>query len=578
MRLDSVKINNFCSCLSVPIDLSDFNPIVGYNNSGKSNILRAINWLLKKSVLTKHYFHATDDPVTVEGVISGITASLHLLPTNQQTQISPYIDNDKLIIRRRQDQPNCSAKEIKLDVLNPATNTWVPNPTGLDNAIGVLFPEPIYIEAMDDAADDVGKFGARNTIGLLLKYTLEQIKAHNAAAVTTVQQALQNVGNLLNGPNRIGQLATLETQATTALGAFFPGLSVHLKIEAPELDELVKGATLDLSDAAGTQRPFTSYGHGAQRTVQMAMIQLLAQQAAQGQPAAGTVILLIDEPELYLHPQAVEILKESLQVLSRENFQVIFSTHSPLLAAKEEALNTSVVYKTVNGETAIRQKLASAATLFTAHPHQASMIFSLQNSTFLLFSERVVLVEGKTEEMLLPDMYRVVRGTSLGRNKVCMVSATGSSSIPPLMRVLRAVGFVPKAIVDVDFVFRHAVSDGLIVQNDPDIAACMTWFAANATTEGFVLDPTGLPKKGGTLSAEEAFEVMAGNMTPTIQNLRTKMLPHDIWVWGKGAIEAHLGIQKNDPARIAFLSTMTTSNNLHHATDAAELQSALNWI
>lgn len=578
MRLESVNINNFCSCLSVSVDLSDFNPIVGYNNSGKSNILRAINWLLKKSVLTKHQFHTANDPVTVEGVVSGITASLQLLPANQQAQVSPYINNDNLIIRRRQDQPNCSAKDIKLDVFDPATNAWKPNPTGLDNALGVLFPEPIYIEAMDDAADDVGKFGTRNTIGLLLKYTLEQIKTHNAAAVTTVQQAIQTVGDLLNGPNRINQLASLETQATTALGAFFPGLAVHLTIETPELDELIKGATLDLSDAAGTQRPFTSYGHGAQRTVQMAMIQLLAQQAVQGQPAPGTVILLIDEPELYLHPQAVEILKESLQVLSRANFQVIFSTHSPLFAGKEEALNTSVVYKNANGETAIRQKLASATTSFSAHPHQSSMIFSLQNSTFLLFSEKVVLVEGKTEAMLLPDMYRVVRGTSLGRNKVCMVSATGSSSIPPLLSVLRAVGFTPKAIVDVDFVFRQAISDGLIVQNDPDIAACKAWFTANATTEGIVLDPSGLPQRGGALSAEQAFEVMATNMTHEIQNLRAKMLPHDIWVWEKGAIEAHLGIQKNDPARISFLNDLITSGSIHHATDATELQSALNWI
>lgn len=578
MRLDSVKINNFCSCLSVRIDLSDFNPIVGYNNSGKSNILRAINWLLKKSVLTKHHFYNPADSTTVEGVISGITAALPLLPANQQAQVLPYIDNDKLTIRRRQEQPNCSAKDIKLDVFNPATNTWVPNPTGLDNAIGVLFPEPIYIEAMDDAADDVSKFGAKNTIGLLLKYTLEQIRAHNAAAVTTVQQALQHVGDLLNGPNRIDQLASLETEATTALGAFFPGLSVHLNIDTPQLDELVKGATLDLSDAAGTPRPFTSFGHGAQRTVQMAMIQLLAHQASQGQPAAGTVILLIDEPELYLHPQAIEILKESLQVLSNANFQVIFSTHSPLFTAKEEALNTLIVYKSGNGETAVRRKLASAASLVATHPHQASTIFSLQNSTFLLFSEKVVLVEGKTEEMLLPEMYRLVRGNSLGRDKVCMVSAAGSASIPPLLRVLRAVGFTPRAIVDMDFVFRQAISEGLISAGDLDIVACMTWFAGNASTVGFALDASGLPMKGGTLSAEMAFEAMAGNMNPEIQSLRAKMLHHEIWVWEKGAIEAHLGIQKNDPARISFLSTMTANNNLHHATDAAELQLALNWI
>ena len=50
MRLSEVTVKNFCSCHDLTVALADFNPIVGYNNSGKSNILRAINWLLRKSV------------------------------------------------------------------------------------------------------------------------------------------------------------------------------------------------------------------------------------------------------------------------------------------------------------------------------------------------------------------------------------------------------------------------------------------------------------------------------------------------------------------------------------------------
>ena len=88
---------------------------------------------------------------------------------------------------------------------------------------------------------------------------------------------------------------------------------------------------MTLSDVQGSPRPISSFGHGAQRSAHMALIKLLADMTsvAGGNPG-GTIVLLIDEPELCLHPQAVELLRESLLLLSTQNFQVIFSTHSPL--------------------------------------------------------------------------------------------------------------------------------------------------------------------------------------------------------------------------------------------------------
>lgn len=578
MKLEKIIINNYCSCYSIDMDLSEFNPIVGYNNSGKSNILKAIKWLLKKSVLTQHQFYDITNAVIVEGTISGVTDALTLLPANQQTQVLPYIFNDQLQFRRKQTQPNVPTKEIKLEVLNPTTGDWNINPTGLDTAIGVLFPEPIYIEAMEVAAEDVGKFTAKNTIGLLLKYTLEQIKSDNSIAVDNLQSALQNVSDLLNGANRINQLTSLEEQATSALGSFFPDLNVHLNIATPNLDELVKGATLDLSDSTGTARPFTSYGHGTQRTVQMAMIKLLADQVRQGQSAHGLVVLLIDEPELYLHPQAIEILKESLKTLSESSFQVIFSTHSALLTGKEEVFSTNIVLKSSDGKTSVRNKLETANLIFQSHPHQASIYHSLQNAAYLLFSEKIILVEGKTEEMLIPEMYKATRGTSLAHDKVCIVAVSGSSSITPMLAILRSVGFTPKSIVDLDFIFRHAMLDNIILASDPNIVACIQWFSLNFAAMKFKLDSSGLPMKGDEINPEKAFELLAKNMPRQIEQLHTIMLENNFWVWKKGAIETYLGIQKNDTSRISFLNVLKTTKNLNHTLEPVELQTVINWL
>jgi putative ATP-dependent endonuclease of OLD family len=364
MKLSEVTINNFCSCYYLTVPLAEFNPIVGYNNSGKSNILRAINWLLRKSVHATHMFHDATQPLWVAGIIENV--NLELLPANQRLAVGPYVKGGGLKVRRIQPTPNCPAGQIKVEVFDHAANAWTDNPAGLDNALAVLFPEPIYIEAMENANDDIGKFGAKNTIGLLLKLVLANIRAQNVAAVATMQGAFSQVAALLAGQTRMGELTTFESDASTAIASFFPGLSLHLNFTTPAIEEIFKSSTVTLSDVQGNPRPITSYGHGAQRSAHMALIKLLADMtSAAGGNSGGTIVLLIDEPELCLHPQAIELLRESLVELSIQNFQVIFSTHSPLLIGQTHALQTLMVYKDAANRTAARQKLQTAAAALT---------------------------------------------------------------------------------------------------------------------------------------------------------------------------------------------------------------------
>lgn len=583
MRLSEVVINNFCSCAGVTVPLSSFNPIVGYNNSGKSNILRAINWLLKKSVLSSHVFFDPSNEITVEGVVENV--KLQLLPPNQQQAVNGYLNGGSLKFRRRQPFPNCSAAQVKIDVFDYTANTWVDNPVGLDNAIGVLFPEPLYIEAMEDAGEDVGKFGAKNTIGLLLKYVLARINANNAAAVDSMNAALVQVSDHLNGQNRMAELVAFETDATTAIASFFPGLALHLNFTPPNIDDLFKSLIITLSDTQGLPRPFTSFGHGAQRSAHMALIKLLADLTGGGAGnQGGTVVLLIDEPELYLHPQAVELLRESFLQLSNQNFQIVFSTHSPLLIGRAHALQALMIYKDQANKTVVRQKLSSAAAAFSAHQHHAEAIFSIQAATYLLFSERVLLVEGKTEQMVIPQIYQVARGHSYAHDKGCIVSGSSSSALVPMMSILRAVGFTPRALADLDFVFKTAPSAGLISATSAPFVACTNWFSANAASHGIFLDTANLPTKKGpngaisAYSAAEAFELMAAAMPAEISQLIQSLRAQDIWVWPGGAIEAHLGIGKNDTDRVNFLNTAVQNGNLNHAASPQELLALANWM
>lgn len=582
MHLSEVVINNFCSCEAVAVPMSSFNPIVGYNNSGKSNILRAINWLLRKSVLPSHMFFDPNRQITVEGVIEDV--NIQLLPANQQQAVDGYLNGGSLRFRRRQNSPGCPVGQLRIDVFDYQANAWVDNPAGLDNALNVLFPEPLHIEAMEDAGEDVSKFGAKNTIGLLMKHVLGRINANNEVAVNAMKAALSQVSGHLNGQNRMAELSTFEVDATTAISSFFPGLSLHLNFAPPEIEDLFRSSTVTLSDVQGFPRPFTSFGHGAQRSAHMALIKLLADlTGAVGNPG-GTVVLLIDEPELYLHPQAIELLRESLLQLSKQNFQIIFSTHSPLLIGRAHALQTLMIYKDQANKTTVRRKLTSAVAAFAAHEHHAEAVFSIQSATHLLFSERVLLVEGKTEQMVVPQIYQAARGHSYAHDKGCIVSGSSSTALIPMMRILESVGFVPRALADLDFVFKVAPNAELIDPASAPFVACKNWFAANAAAHGILLDANGLPTKTGpngarsAYSAAEAFELMAAAMPADVNQLVHTLRAHNIWVWPGGAIETHLGIGKTDTERVNFLNTATQTGDLNHATRPQDLLALAQWM
>ncbi len=584
MFLSKVVIRNFCSCENLDIPLDVYNPIVGYNNSGKSNILRAVCWLLKKSVLPRTSFFDEGQPIIVEGVIEGL--NLQLLPANQSQALQPHLDGgNRLHFRRRQPSPTSTAAQVKIDVFSYAANAWVDNPAGLDTAIGVLFPEPLYIEAMEVADEDVGKFGAKNTIGLLLKEVLKQVSENNAAAVEAMNNALLQVSSCLNGEGRMDELKGFEAKATTSIQQFFPGMALHLNFNTPSIDDLVKSSTVSMSDMQGVPRPFTSFGHGAQRSAHMALIKLLADvTAAAGVNGGSTTVLLIDEPEVYLHPQAVELLREALVTLSNQNFQVVFSTHSPLLIGRRHVLETLMVYKDDAGRTVARNKMQAAAAAMAAHEHHAEALFSIQVASHLLFSEKVLLVEGKTEQTVLPTVYEVHRGHTYAHSKGCIVSGASSSALIPMMGILSSVGFAPKAVADLDFMFRVAPKAGFVNENSPDFVACKQWFAGQGTAIGIILDASGLPTRKGpngqisAYSPAEAFELMAVAVPANVAALTQALKQHNIWVWSRGAIEAHLGIGKTDADRIGFVNVANANGNLNHAAQPQDLQDLVAWM
>lgn len=563
-RLSEVVIKNFRSCIDTELKLSGYTPLIGYNNAGKSNALTAIQWLLKKTSLGSKDFNDQASSVEVIGVIEGISQDLlDQMNANHRGSIENYISDEKLQIRRVQATPNAKASDIKISVWNEAEQDWAPNPNGIDNALKSLLPEPIRIGAMENAAEDASKAKSTTTIGKLLAEFLEPVKAaHEVELAGHLGEVSRRISS--DGDMRFGELAVIDQNVNRKIDDLFPGMSLKLHFDTPTFDELIKSGSIKVYENQNQGRDFSSYGHGAQRSIQMALVQYLAEVKRGTGEQLTTTLLLIDEPELYLHPFAVEQIRQALLALSQSGYQVILSTHSAQMITSEQAKYSLLIRKNNQRGTYARVRLADAIqALVPDSVHQMEQLFSLSHSTQVLFSEQVILTEGKTELRLLPYIFEKASGKTLGQEKFALVAQSGVSDTRKSLNILDEMDLPAKAIVDLDYAFTRAISDGFLQDTDPDINALKTILQRLEQQGQITLHTTGLPKKG-VVKASKAFEILANERDALIhiENLHNRLRAQGIWIWTKGAIEAHIGTASKDELAWAQFKNSVDENGL----------------
>lgn len=580
-RITDVEIKNYKSCINTELKLSLFTPFIGYNNAGKSNCLSAIQWLLKKSSLSAKDFFDTSHPVEVTAVIEGVSTDLLAqMPAKQKASIENYIFEEKLKIRRLQEAPNAKATDINISVWDNNNQQWAVNPNGIDNSLKALLPEPIRIGAMENAAEDAAKAKASTTIGKLLAEFIEPVRVtHEQELNDHLSEVSRRISS--DGDLRFGELAAIDGSVNRKIDDLFPGMSIKLHFDTPSFEELIKSGTIKVYEGLDEGRDFSSYGHGAQRAIQMALVQHLAE-VKQGSGRQGsTSLLLIDEPELYLHPFAVEQVRQALIALSNNGYQVLLSTHSAQMVTPEHAEKALLIRKDSNSGTYTRTRMSDAIHRVVPDAnHQIQQLFNLSHSTQVLFAENIVLTEGKTELRLLPFLFETVSGITMGQEKHALVAQSGVNDTKKSFDILAAMDLPSKAIVDLDYGFSGAIRDGFLINTDPDILALMGIFQTLEQQNLITLHTNGLPKKGIVTSAK-AFELLAAEASAVthIENIHNKMKAQGVWLWKKGAIEAHIGTSGKDECSWAKFKTDVNANGLQATcADCQSVEDLIAWI
>lgn len=362
-------------------------------------------------------------------------------------------------------------KHEKPELVQLSAADWVPNPGGggnwKSNANSIL-PKHVWVKAVHQAADSLGSKDTTaygQLLGLIIEKKLMQ-RVELARLKDELQKTLDLIGMDESDPTKQAQeIRDVQDQINQRLDAVISGI-VSIHIDPLQIPEVILPSTYllvrDHKDAIATRAEH--HGHGLQRSLIMALLQVLADEQRQDEQAgdanqqARSVILAIDEPELYMHPQMERKMRDALYALARsQRFQVICTTHSPVFLdvgqkhssivriVKDEYRDVTVAQVTqdlFDGNDPAEER-ARLILLTTLHP--------TMNEVF--FAKRVVVLEERSAEWAIrraAELTGIFDRYPHLRRDVMIVECAGKGNIPALLRVLNHFKITYTVIHDED--------------------------------------------------------------------------------------------------------------------------------
>lgn len=343
---------------------SGLNIFIGENNSGKSSIFEAINFLrngIKEDEAHRIKSKLADGSQPYEACVELAfcgniqKAILFFAPENKHSAFNNAI-NDEQNLKAKRNTASCK----RLDLWDNNSQGYS-NPSGIDAPFKTLF-ETNFIWADTNPSDEAA-FGSTTLCGMLLK---EIAQAH--IKTDEYREFQDSFNKVFNNPDSElrKKIAVIERKVKNTFKEQFGQADIHFKFDELKIDAFFKNASIFIND--GIDVPMSEKGNGMQRSVALALLQIYAEELAHDPEKNQTkpFYLFIDEPELCLHPKGQTKLLKAILEISKTK-QVFLTTHSPYFLVTPYLSNVGLFIFRKDGVSNIVED-ASLETMFPWSP------------------------------------------------------------------------------------------------------------------------------------------------------------------------------------------------------------------
>ena len=460
MKLSDFSVVNYRSITTArKIKTNNMTVLVGKNNEGKSNILRALTLAMD---IMKIY---SKDPRSL------------------QIAVRPYLKNhyswekDYPISLQEKNPNGWSSIDLNFE-LDEQDILAIRSMTGirLSGCIPVRVSTNGAAAKIDIPKRGTAAFADADNKKKIIEYVCFKIDFNFIPAVRTEYDALRVVDSLIeksletldtnpdyiNAMNKIeelqqGILDGISNQIIEPLQEFLPtvrNVQIHIQNERRRI-AMRRNTEIIIDD--GTPTPIQQKGDGIKSLTALAILNIPAR-------VDRVSVVAIEEPESHLHPESARQLYDTIMSLSQTH-QIVLTTHSPLFVNRTNLKENIIVN---DGKATPVKKIKEIRDVLGIHI-----------SDNLTNAEHALIVEGEDDkialEKLLPSMSTKIK-RAIQNGTFIIDYRGGAGNLPYKLSFYRNLQCKYHVLLDNDDAGRHAGSEaerqGLLDVRNVTYAIC----------------------------------------------------------------------------------------------------------
>jgi len=471
VRITKVHIENYRSLKNFTFEPGPYCVLIGENNAGKSNILRALNLVLGEAWPTERNFSEEDfynQNTNTDIVIqvyfdkiveewrnnfpvkpAGFELRCHAYKRKTKGKPAGSLTTDYVCIDEKGSRVRYPAE--KMPKGERYSGVWLPLRVTRDLRETIPF---LYVDVLRDYNRQTPSsrwsvlrrlFNEVNTEFLNDKKTITVVQPNGEKAKMTRKdafaQAVKDAYKYLRTPTfeRIEQ--RLAVNAMEHMGLDTGDSKIELHFDSHDPTNAYKSLQLYV-EQLGIESPAGEVGAGLQSAIVVAIFRTYEEMKREG------AIFAIEEPEVFLHPQKARYFESVLQRLAKSGNQIFLTTHSPVFVQVHRPESVAIIRRTEK-----RGSWACEARIDDLTTESRQMLrllteFDTERKE-LFFAKAVMLVEGNTEKVALPLAFHAM-GADINRLGISIVEVGGKTKFSLFARVLGALGIPYVILADHD--------------------------------------------------------------------------------------------------------------------------------